>query len=445
MINLKEVLTKYPECLESASKLRSYLVDIYPEEKARIRVIVDSFDCGIYEKIKNADNADKLFLNRLYSTLEKDYGYSHTISEWCVSEWLKFLNKESFLKVSVLVNQKNLNIETQFDVLENKTHESVVDDKKEENNIVYKNKTQAEASDFQTKIITLNNKKSIVITKYIGFESSKIVVPNMIDGIPVVSIGENAFENIKSREIYISDGITKINRHAFRFCSSLTTVRLPNTLSEICEGAFLSCKNLETIKFPKSLQIIGDHAFANCERLFNITLPRQLQRIGSWSFSNCSSLDYLEIPSTINTIPLGLCYECFALDFLIIKDGVKKIGGDILAFSSDKRFHVTVRIPSSVTSLGYTAFSGLSYNTNSKIVCDRGSAALVYAREHNIIFEEYQGSIKLNIEQAQDFAALRDKDIKKFRRQLGICQHCGGQFKGLIFKRCSICGKPKDY
>ena len=49
MINLKEVITKYPECLESASKLRSYLVDFYTEEKARIRIIVDSFTSGIYE------------------------------------------------------------------------------------------------------------------------------------------------------------------------------------------------------------------------------------------------------------------------------------------------------------------------------------------------------------------------------------------------------------
>lgn len=31
------------------------------------------------------------------------------------------------------------------------------------------------------------------------------------------------------------------------------------------------------------------------------------------------------------------------------------------------------------------------------------------------------------------------------RRQSNLCQHCGGAFKGLFTKKCSVCGKPKDY
>ena len=30
-------------------------------------------------------------------------------------------------------------------------------------------------------------------------------------------------------------------------------------------------------------------------------------------------------------------------------------------------------------------------------------------------------------------------------RRLKVCQHCGGKFKGLFTKKCSACGKPKDY
>ena len=30
-------------------------------------------------------------------------------------------------------------------------------------------------------------------------------------------------------------------------------------------------------------------------------------------------------------------------------------------------------------------------------------------------------------------------------RSQGVCQHCGGTFKGLFGKKCSNCGKPKDY
>lgn len=39
------------------------------------------------------------------------------------------------------------------------------------------------------------------------------------------------------------------------------------------------------------------------------------------------------------------------------------------------------------------------------------------------------------------------KDVQKsrdFRRQ-GLCQYCGGTFKGLLSKKCALCGKKKDY
>lgn len=34
---------------------------------------------------------------------------------------------------------------------------------------------------------------------------------------------------------------------------------------------------------------------------------------------------------------------------------------------------------------------------------------------------------------------------KSTRRSQGVCQYCGGAFKGLFSKKCSVCGRPKDY
>lgn len=155
-------------------------------------------------------------------------------------------------------------------------------------------------------------------------------------------------------------------------------------------------------------------------------------------------MDYLEIPKTVKTLPWGIVEDCFALKYLILNEGVKKIEGDILSNSSDRRFQTVIRIPNSVTSIDYTAFSRFN-NSSIEFVCDRGSTALIYAREHNIRFEEYQGVIKLKIEQAQRDERLQNTDIKQYRQQQGLCPYCGGQFKGLLFKRCSSCGKPKDY
>ena len=31
------------------------------------------------------------------------------------------------------------------------------------------------------------------------------------------------------------------------------------------------------------------------------------------------------------------------------------------------------------------------------------------------------------------------------RRSQNLCQHCGGAFKGMFTKKCTNCGKEKDY
>ena len=38
-----------------------------------------------------------------------------------------------------------------------------------------------------------------------------------------------------------------------------------------------------------------------------------------------------------------------------------------------------------------------------------------------------------------------EEEKRTRRRSNGICQYCGGTFKGVFTKKCSVCGKPKDY
>ena len=43
-------------------------------------------------------------------------------------------------------------------------------------------------------------------------------------------------------------------------------------------------------------------------------------------------------------------------------------------------------------------------------------------------------------------AKLKQRENEIMRRiTLGLCQHCGGELKGLFSKKCGSCGKPKDY
>ena len=88
MIDLKEVIIKYPGCLENASKLRSYLVDLYPEEKRNITIITTIFDCGIAEEIKKAKGAiDEIVISSYCNRLENIYAYSPKFSRECLLLW----------------------------------------------------------------------------------------------------------------------------------------------------------------------------------------------------------------------------------------------------------------------------------------------------------------------------------------------------------------------
>ena len=85
MINLKEVITKHPESMESASKLRAYLIDMYPQEECNITIITTIFECGITEEIKNAKGEiDDITINSYCNRLESDYGYSRKFSLECL-------------------------------------------------------------------------------------------------------------------------------------------------------------------------------------------------------------------------------------------------------------------------------------------------------------------------------------------------------------------------
>ena len=62
MIDLKSVVEKYPESLNSAEKLRAYLTDLYPSEKAKVGIVVSIFSCGIADEIKRMSLSSALIV-----------------------------------------------------------------------------------------------------------------------------------------------------------------------------------------------------------------------------------------------------------------------------------------------------------------------------------------------------------------------------------------------
>lgn len=85
---------------------------------------------------------------------------------------------------------------------------------------------------------------AITITGY-SCPEGPAVIPGLINDLPVVRIGYEAFFN----------------------CAGLTSVTIPDSVATIDQRAFYGCTKLTSIAIPASLKTIGQHAFYGCTGL----------------------------------------------------------------------------------------------------------------------------------------------------------------------------------
>ena len=110
--------------------------------------------------------------------------------------------------------------------------------------------------------------------------------PRTTSKIPV----EMFNENITIQEIIMLEGsLTEISKDAFKGCTNLSTVVIPNGITKIGSGAFQKCA-FENISFPNTLEEIGPNAFERCQNLKSITIPHSVKKIGNSAFQWNSSM-----------------------------------------------------------------------------------------------------------------------------------------------------------
>ena len=113
----------------------------------------------------------------------------------------------------------------------------------------------------------------------------------------VISIGDSAFSGCTNMtSITIGSSVESIGDHAFRECSKLTTVTIPDSVKSIGAYAFLGCTNMTSITIGSSVESIGAYAFSNCSKLTTVTIPDSVNFIDKWAFLNCPELKVLAVP-----------------------------------------------------------------------------------------------------------------------------------------------------
>ena len=132
------------------------------------------------------------------------------------------------------------------------------------------------------------------------------------------------------KEFAIPDGVTSIDRSAFRDCNNLERVVISNGVTSIGDDAFYGCRGLTSVTIPDSVTTIGGNAFENCTSLTDVTIPENVSNIGGYAFANCTSLVSMTIPDGVSSIVYKLFSGCTSLTSIIIPYSVTSI--DLGAF-----------------------------------------------------------------------------------------------------------------
>ena len=118
-----------------------------------------------------------------------------------------------------------------------------------------------------------------VITDENTFIVGQVGYRRLESGGAAVSYVDKTATEVKIPAEAEGEKIVRIDEGAFSQCAALTSVTIPDTVTEIAAGAFYYCLALETLEIPDSVTDIGMYAFANCYALKSIKLPEHLKII----------------------------------------------------------------------------------------------------------------------------------------------------------------------
>ncbi len=209
----------------------------------------------------------------------------------------------------------------------------------------------------------------VTITDYIG-TSEHVLIPDTIDGLPVTALGHRAFYEKTVTTVVVPDSVTEIGAACFSGDNYLVSLKLPDGLKRLPPASLESCMRLYDFDMPQGLEKIYSSVFEFNYYLTHLTLPSSLTEIEQLNFIGLYGLQSLTLAEDNAAFKLdetnGLLMtadgtrllHCFSdispAEEIILPEGVKIV--DPFAFHYDydvKR----IALPEGAETIGAMAFA----------------------------------------------------------------------------------------
>lgn len=276
------------------------------------------------------------------------------------------------------------------------------------------------------------NQDGATIVRYNDFDNEEVVVPNKIDGHPVVAVGDFAFSQATEageqwwgleyeytynfKKVILPEGIKTIGSYAFAGDNNLVEVIVPESLEHFGYCSFLECKSLESVNVPQGVEVLPDGLFYNkfssskistklpdslkviCDKAIcftgiedysvdvpemNANLPDSVEYLGDALFHRCIMIEEITLPKNLKEMH-GTFVEMYELKRINFNDCLRVIGKKSFYACSNLE---EVILPESVTEIGSSAFNS----------CYKLSKAYVPASVTNIPYRAFYDCQSLDI------------------------------------------------
>lgn len=134
---------------------------------------------------------------------------------------------------------------------------------------------------------------TICVTGYMG-DDEEVVIPPLYGERPITVLFDDLFKgHTEITSVQIPDTVTNIGANVFDGCTGLKHVDLPEGLTDLWQYAFCN-SSIEEIVIPDKVRSIPSFTFKDCKELRRIVCGKGLENIRAWAFEGCTSLEGLD-------------------------------------------------------------------------------------------------------------------------------------------------------